>query len=51
MKMKNNLLAAVLVLTVVPATTKLSKALVEQCCYLISQKLEDSNDVTIHVVR
>jgi HEAT repeat-containing protein 5 len=45
MKTKNNMLAAVLVLTVIPSTTRLSKALVEQCCYLVSQKLAESSEV------
>ncbi|KAF8523823.1 ARM repeat-containing protein [Gautieria morchelliformis] len=38
-KVKNNLLAAVLILTVVPPSLALSQAVVEHCCFLISQKL------------
>lgn len=45
LKTKNNLLAAVLVLTVTPATMRISKAVLEQCAYLISQKLGESPEV------
>ena len=45
LKTKNNLLAAVLVLTVTPATMKISKAALEQCAYLISQKLGEGPEV------
>jgi len=45
LKAKNNLLVAVLVLTVTPATMKISKAVLEQCAYLISQKLGESPEV------
>ncbi|KAG9005771.1 hypothetical protein FRB90_010205, partial [Tulasnella sp. 427] len=38
---KNNLLASVLIITVVPPTVKLSRTVVEHCCYLISQKPEE----------
>jgi hypothetical protein len=47
LKTKNNLLAAVLVLTVIPATMKISKAALEQCAYLISQKLGEGPDVRL----
>ncbi|KIM27128.1 hypothetical protein M408DRAFT_16736 [Serendipita vermifera MAFF 305830] len=46
-KTKNNLLAAVLILTIIPPTTKLSRALVEQCCYLISQRIMEQSEVTV----
>ncbi|KAG8714844.1 hypothetical protein FRC11_006860 [Ceratobasidium sp. 423] len=47
LKTKNNLLAAVLILTVTPAEVKLSRAVVEHCCFLISQKLGESSEVSI----
>lgn len=47
LKTKNNLLAAVLILTVTPATMKISKAILEQCGYLISQKLGESPEVRL----
>jgi len=47
LKTRNNLLAAVLVLTVTPATMKISKAALEQCAYLISQKLGESPEVRL----
>lgn len=40
-KVKNNLLASVLIVTVVPQNVKLSRTVIEHCCYLIAQKLED----------
>ena len=39
LKVTNNLLAAVLVLTVVPPETGFSEAALEYCCSLISKKL------------
>jgi hypothetical protein len=47
MKTKNNMLAAVLVLTVVPPSIKLSQAAVEHCCYLIGQKLTGPTEVRL----
>ncbi|CAE6397949.1 unnamed protein product [Rhizoctonia solani] len=47
LKTKNNLLAAVLILTVTPAEVKLSRAAVEHCCFLISQKLSESSEVSL----
>ena len=38
-KIKNNMLAAVLALTIVPLWVKVGKAVVEHGCFLISQKL------------
>ncbi|KAJ1300539.1 hypothetical protein OPQ81_002194 [Rhizoctonia solani] len=46
-KTKNNLLAAVLILTVTPVEVKLSRAAVEHCCFLISQKLCEPPEVSI----
>jgi hypothetical protein len=45
LKTKNNLLAAVLLLTVTPATMKISRVALEQCAYLISQKLGEGPEV------
>ena len=44
-KIKNNLLASVLILTVIPRNVKLGRQVVEHCCFLISQKLVDSDEV------
>lgn len=41
-----NMLAAVLVLTILPPTVRLSKAVIEHCCFLISQQLGDSGEVS-----
>lgn len=38
-KIQNNLLASVLVLTIVPATVKVSQAAIDHCCSLICQKV------------
>ncbi|CAK5273821.1 unnamed protein product [Mycena citricolor] len=47
-KVKNNLLAAVLVLTVVPpGAGKIGEAVVEHCCFLISQKLLDGTEISL----
>ncbi|KIL59187.1 hypothetical protein M378DRAFT_27111 [Amanita muscaria Koide BX008] len=43
-KVKNNMLAAVLVLTVVPNWARIGRAVVEHCCFLITQKLLDGDD-------
>ncbi|KAF8679927.1 Clathrin-coated vesicle protein [Rhizoctonia solani] len=47
LKTKNNLLAAVLILTVTPAEVKLSRAAVEHCCFLISQKLNEPVEISL----
>ena len=39
------MLAAVLVLTIVPVWVKVGRAVVEHGCFLISQKLLDADDV------
>ncbi|KAF8584408.1 ARM repeat-containing protein [Ramaria rubella] len=46
-KVKNNLLAAVLILTVVPPTMAFSQAVIEHCCFLISQKLQEPSDISL----
>jgi hypothetical protein len=46
-KVKNNMLAAVLVLTVIPNWVKIGRPVVEHCCFLITQKLLEDEDVSI----
>jgi hypothetical protein len=46
-KIKNNMLAAVLVLTVVAIWVKVGRAVVEHGCFLISQKLLDADDISL----
>ncbi|KAF8966949.1 clathrin-coated vesicle protein [Flammula alnicola] len=46
-KIKNNMLAAVLILTVVPPWVKVGRAAVEHGCYLISQKLLDADETSL----
>jgi len=41
------MLAAVLVLTVVPVWVKVGRAVVEHGCFLISQKLLDADDISL----
>ena len=51
-KIQNNLLASVLVLTIVPIAVKVSQAAIDHCCFLICQKLTvgevNSPDVPFH---
>lgn len=44
-KIKSNILAAVLILTVLPPSVKISQAAIEHSCFLISQSLVDSDEV------
>ncbi len=44
-KIKSNMLAAVLILTVTPSWVKFGRQVVEHTCYLISQKLQDTDEV------
>ncbi|KAJ7604033.1 clathrin-coated vesicle protein [Roridomyces roridus] len=46
-KIKNNLLAAVLILTVIPTSVKVGEAVIEHCCFLISQKLVDAGEMSL----
>ncbi|EAU90073.2 clathrin-coated vesicle protein [Coprinopsis cinerea okayama7 len=46
-KIKNNLLAAVLLLTVIPQDVKLGRQVIEHCCLLISQKLVDGDETSL----
>ncbi|TFK38873.1 clathrin-coated vesicle protein [Crucibulum laeve] len=53
-KIKNNLLASVLILTVVPPSVKVGQAVIEHCCFLISQKLVEGEEISLtaaHCVR
>ncbi len=44
-KIKCNLLAAVLILTVLPPTVQVGRPVIEHCCFLISQKLVEGSEV------
>ena len=44
-KMKCNLIAAVLILTVLPTTVAIGKPIIEHCCFLISQKMVEGGEV------
>ncbi|KAF7309872.1 Clathrin-coated vesicle protein [Mycena indigotica] len=46
-KIKNNLLAAVLILTVIPPSVKVGEPVIEHCCYLITQKLLDVGELSL----
>ncbi|KAJ7582455.1 clathrin-coated vesicle protein, partial [Mycena floridula] len=46
-KVKNNLLAAVLFLTVIPPTAKIGLAVIEHGCFLITQKLLETDDISL----
>jgi len=45
-KIKNNFLAAVLILTVIPPSVKVGQGVISRCCFLIAEKLSDSNEVS-----
>ncbi|KAI0300801.1 clathrin-coated vesicle protein [Russula brevipes] len=44
-KVKNNFLAAVLILTVIPPSVKVGQGVISRCCFLIAEKLSDSNEM------
>ncbi|KAI0717727.1 ARM repeat-containing protein [Cerioporus squamosus] len=46
-KIKCNLLAAVLILTVLPPTVQVGRPVIEHCCFLISQKLVEGSEVSL----
>lgn len=46
-KVKSNLLAAVLILTSLPSRVKVARGVVEHLCFMISQKLEENDDVRL----
>ncbi|TFY57214.1 hypothetical protein EVG20_g8633 [Dentipellis fragilis] len=46
-KTKNNLLAAVLILTMIPPNVKVGRAVIDRCCLLISEKLAEADDMAL----
>jgi hypothetical protein len=44
-KAKNNFLAAVLILTVIPPSVKVGQGVISRCCFLIAEKLSDAHEV------
>lgn len=44
-KIKCNLLAAVLILTILPPTVAIGRPIIEHCCFIISQKLVEGSEV------
>jgi hypothetical protein len=44
-KVKNNFLAAVLILTVIPPSVKVGQGVISRCCFLIAEKLSDAHEV------
>ncbi|THH16286.1 hypothetical protein EW146_g4324 [Bondarzewia mesenterica] len=46
-KIKNNFLAAVLILTVIPSTIKVGRDVVSRCCFLISEKLAEAQEMAL----
>ncbi|KAG7093998.1 hypothetical protein E1B28_007627 [Marasmius oreades] len=49
-KVKNNLLATVLILTSIPPNIKVGETVIEHCCFLISQKILEIGDGTLNAV-
>ncbi|KAH7108306.1 ARM repeat-containing protein [Auriculariales sp. MPI-PUGE-AT-0066] len=47
LKSKNNMLAAVLMLTSVPVGVRISQVALDQCCYLISQRLTEVAELSL----
>ncbi|KAF9499159.1 clathrin-coated vesicle protein [Pleurotus eryngii] len=43
-KVKNNLLAVMLILSVLPPTVRIGKSVVERCCFILSHKTMDNDD-------
>ncbi|KAI0668842.1 ARM repeat-containing protein [Trametes maxima] len=46
-KVKSNLLAAVLILTVLPPTVAIGRPIIEHCCFIISQKLVEGGELSL----
>jgi len=46
-KVKNNMLAAVLVFTIIPPVLAMSQAVIEHSCFLISQKLLEPPEISL----
>ncbi|KAI9509814.1 clathrin-coated vesicle protein [Russula earlei] len=44
-KVKNNFLAAVLILTVIPPSVKVGQGVISRCCFLIAEKLSDAHEM------
>ncbi|KAI0277285.1 clathrin-coated vesicle protein [Russula aff. rugulosa BPL654] len=44
-KVKNNFLAAVLILTVIPPSVKVGQGVINRCCFLIAEKLSDAHEM------
>jgi hypothetical protein len=45
-KVKNNFLAAVLILTIIPPSVKVGQGVINRCCFLIAEKLSDAHEVS-----
>jgi hypothetical protein len=45
-KVKNNFLAAVLILTVIPPSVKVGQGVISRCCFLIAEKLSEAHEVS-----
>lgn len=45
-KIKTNMLAVVLILTVIPATVQVGRAVIEHTCFLVTQKLLENDEVS-----
>lgn len=46
-KVKNNFLAAVLILTVIPPSVKVGQGVISRCCFLIAEKLSDAHEMAL----
>ncbi|KAI0258392.1 clathrin-coated vesicle protein [Gloeopeniophorella convolvens] len=46
-KVKNNFLAAVLILTVIPSSVKVGQGVISRCCFLIAEKLSDAHEMAL----
>ncbi|KAJ8482572.1 hypothetical protein ONZ51_g5279 [Trametes cubensis] len=46
-KIKSNLLASVLILTILPTTVAVGRPVIEHCCFVISQKLVEGGELSL----
>ncbi|KAI0303661.1 armadillo-type protein [Multifurca ochricompacta] len=46
-KVKNNFLAAVLILTVIPPSVKVGQGVISRCCFLIAETLSDAHEMAL----
>ncbi|GBE87132.1 clathrin-coated vesicle protein [Sparassis crispa] len=46
-KIKSNLLASVLVLTVISPSVKVASAIIDHCCFLVSQRLIEADEMSL----